>query len=38
MIESSVAMETLYELCKTDIWSRISVVQNTVFFSKQGLY
>ena len=34
IIESFVAIETLYELCKTDIWSRISVVQNIVFFSK----
>ena len=31
-------METLYELCKTDIWSRISVALNIVFFSKQELY
>ena len=38
IIESFVAMETLYELCKTDIWSRISVAQNIVFFSKQELY
>ena len=37
IIESFVAMETLYELCKTDIWSRISVVQNIIFFSKQEL-
>ena len=38
IIESFVAMETLYELCKTDIWSRISVAQNIVFFSNQELY
>ena len=39
IIESFVAMETLYDLCKTDIWSRMSVAQNTVFFfSKQELY
>ena len=38
IIESFVAMETLYELCKTDIWSRISVALNIVFFSKQELY
>ena len=38
VIESFVAMETLYELCKTDIWSRISVAQNIVFFSKLELY
>ena len=38
IIKSFVAMETLYELCKTDIWSRISLAQNIVFFSKQELY
>ena len=38
IIESFVALETLYELCKTDIWSRISVAQKIVFFSKQELY
>ena len=38
IIESFIAMETLYELCKTDIWSRISVAQNIVFFGKQELY
>ena len=38
IVESFVAMETLYKLCKTDIWSRISVAQNIVFFSKQELY
>ena len=28
-------METLYELCKTNIWSKISVAQYIVFLSKQ---
>ena len=29
-------METLYELCKTDIWSRISVAQNIVFLANKS--
>ena len=29
-------METLYELCKTDIWSRISVAQNIDFLANKS--
>ena len=29
-------METLYELCKTDNWSRISVAQNIVFLANKS--
>ena len=36
IIESFVAMETLYEFCKTDIWSRISVAQNIVFLANKS--
>ena len=36
IIKSFVAMETLYELCKTDIWSRISVAQNIVFLANKS--